>query len=279
MVRRVMELLQGIRIKNLLLLLLYHIIIYYKFFSQVNTTGFALLTLTVLLIAAAGNLENDLHDIFIDRYNRKKNYYHKPGRRIKKYLPYVFYVAGLISAAIFVSRLDMPGYMFYFIAIVVLLINYNTVLKKTPFIGNFVVSFLTALVVIQPVFFFPADIGVVKLLILIASLVFFINLNREIIKDIIDRKGDSLAGFQTLGVISVKTALQTVFFINVLIVILMAWLIFSLQNPWAKIYYTVLGIYLIYIMVHTARIRKFMWQIKKWYKWSILAGILGILFV
>jgi len=271
--------LQAVRWKNLLLLALYYGIIRYCFFPDVPGSTYALLLFSVLLIAAGGNLENDLKDIVPDRINRKNNFYHRLQHPLAKWLPYVFYIGGLISAWVFLSRIGRPGFMWYFVAVVILLINYNLVLKKTPLIGNFVISMLTAAVVMQPVFFFDTSPYVSRILILLGTSVFFTNLNREIVKDIADRKGDRLAGFQTLGVISVKTALQTVFAVQLLAAAVLMVLAFHIRPLTGKIYYGLLAAAYLYLLYYVSLRRKNIRTLKNVYKWLQLIGILGILTV
>jgi 4-hydroxybenzoate polyprenyltransferase len=75
---------------------------------------------------------------------------------------------------------------------------YSYQLKRKPFVGNVLISLLTAISVYLPAFL-PNQPN--RLLMTFALFAFFVSLIREIIKDIEDMKGDGLFGCQTLPLI------------------------------------------------------------------------------
>jgi len=268
---------QGVRWINLLLIALYYIVARYVFFFSVPLDQYLELAGATLLIAAGGNLENDLRDVLVDKANRKPNFFQSGINRKKAFLPYLLYVAGWVLGSRLGWQTGKPWAFFYFASVIILLVNYNIALKKMPLIGNFVVSFLTALSVFQPAFFFDLPAPAARRLVFLVVLVFLANLNREIIKDITDRKGDRLAGFQTLGVISVRTALQTAFAGNLLLTLTLAAYALFNRGPIGRMYFGLLAVATAATGWYLTRGRKNLALIKNIYKWIILAGIAGIM--
>ncbi|NPA42565.1 MAG: UbiA family prenyltransferase [Chlorobi bacterium] len=272
-VRRVV---QAARPANLALMALYYGVLYIKFFSDVPLPSYVLLMLTVLFLAAAGNLHNDLEDIPNDIINRKANLYVRERTKFIRLLPYWLYAAGLASGGAFALISGEPGRFFYFVAVAALLFFYNKALKKTPLIGNFTVSLLTALAVVQPLFFFPADHRKARFLFWLAMVMFLANLAREIVKDILDRKGDRLAGFRTLGVLSVHTAARTLFFVHLFLIAAVLMLATAAPGTFCRLWYAALAVFFAYLLRPLTAKRKSYAQLKNYYKWSMLAGILGL---
>jgi len=168
---------------------------------------------TVFLVFAGGNIVNDLFDIETDRVN-------KPSRpliamnfnlRHMFVLVFVFLISGIILSA-FISRTAFT------IALIsaVLLFLYSWSFKRLPFIGNLTISLLTGIL-----FIFGAEAGGdFTKGIFPAIFSFFMNLGREITKDIEDVDGDEYAGMKTMPILIGKT--KSFFIAAVVFVILIA---------------------------------------------------------
>lgn len=150
--------------------------------------------LSAAAIASAGNVLNDIVDLEIDRLNRP----HRPlpNGLVSRSVAGVF--AALLAGAgmLLAHGLGMAPFVFAG-AVLVLLAVYDVWLKRTPVLGNVVVSAVAAsclpyggLVAGDPV---PTYV--------VAGFAFLIHLAREILKDVEDRDGDRLAGARTLPVI------------------------------------------------------------------------------
>jgi geranylgeranylglycerol-phosphate geranylgeranyltransferase len=153
------------------------------------------------IVCAFGNVVNDIYDIEIDRINNPQR--PLPSGRAKKKV-------ALLMALIFLI-IALAGSFFLgvvpFIAVItalVLLFLYSAYLKKT-LAGNIVVA-LTAglsfvfggLVARNPACVIPFVFSI------------FIHLPREIVKDIIDMKGDKMTGATTLPVVAGITQSYTI---------------------------------------------------------------------
>jgi 4-hydroxybenzoate polyprenyltransferase len=154
-----------------------------------------LLSFSTVCIAAAGYIINDYFDIKIDIINKPERVvigrYLK--RRVAMTAHQMLNVMGCL-VGLYLSRwvflLDVLS--------VTLLWFYSTQFKKQPFIGNVVVSFLTALSLLVLAVYYRKN---VDLLLIYASFAFVITLVREIIKDMEDLRGDARFGCRTLPII------------------------------------------------------------------------------
>lgn len=154
-----------------------------------------LLSLSSVLIAAAGYIINDYYDVKIDLINKPHRVV--VGKVLKRRVAMAahtilnftgiglgFLLSWQIGAINFVSAL--------------LLWLYSNQLKRMPFIGNFVVAILTGLsIYIIEIFFRSGNLLVVAY----ALFAFVFTLIREIIKDMEDLKGDATFGCRTLPVV------------------------------------------------------------------------------
>ncbi len=204
--------------------------------STVKTTyteqiDYFLLVLSTLFIAAAGNVINDYFDIKSDQIN-------KPNKLIistyiSTHKAQVFYWILNILALLIGAYLSIHKHTFWYISIniatILLLFYYSYCLKKIFFIGNIVVAFLTSLVIILCGIYFNTlsnrnlnlfldNCNLILLnnvfihwkdilfknnnyLMILIYFSFFLNLCREIIKDIEDIKGDLLLNAKTIPII------------------------------------------------------------------------------
>ncbi len=267
---------KGIRLPNLLLILLFHFLVYIKFFNESDPHIFFLLAASVLVFMAGANLENDLKDLYADRMNRKTNFYHVYRAEFLKILPYVLYGLSLFGFYIFLYRIKMTSWILYFISITILMINYNHILKKMPFLGNFIISLLSMIVIIQLLIFFPASMEAARILVLLGFIIFFVTLNREMLKDLEDRKGDRRAGYYTLATLSPDKTFKIIFFQSVVTLILLSVLILHLQNTYSVLFYVGVFLFQLFILMNLFKLKKSVKTLKNLHKWLIFMGIAGI---
>lgn len=186
---------------------------------------FFLLIFSTILIAAAGNIINDYFDVKADRIN-------KPEKLIvskhinRKWAILSHWILNCIAFAIAIY-LSIRNNTFWYMFIHLLSINalwfYSLYFKRKPFIGNFIVAALTALVpILCGIHFyihneFPAvNVNEIsntfsfwmyhlmahgQYILILALFAFASNLAREIIKDIEDIEGDKLLNAKTLPIL------------------------------------------------------------------------------
>jgi len=216
-----------IRIGNLLIIALSLSLFYYLVLVPVhhntlhttllplNTTDFILFVLSVMLIAAAGNIINDYFDFELDRE-------YKPGRPLasgKFTLDFAMYLHGALAFA----GIGIGFYLgwsngkmqlgYIYIICTLLLYVYSSYLKKLPLVGNIVVAALSGFVFVLLLLFeanfltiisFDNAAYAMKILLwqvyFYGGFAFITSLAREIVKDIEDAEGDAAHDINTLAV-------------------------------------------------------------------------------
>jgi len=195
------------------------------FQSRNEEIDFFLLVFSTVLIAAAGNIINDYFDVKADRIN-------KPEKLIitkhinKKWAILSHWILNGVAfmIAIYLSvRNDSFWYVFIHLLSINALWFYSMYFKRRPFIGNFIVAILTALVpILCGIHFYthnefptvvvsnistPFSFWIFHLMshghfiLILALFAFASNLAREIIKDIEDVDGDKLLHAKTLPIL------------------------------------------------------------------------------
>ncbi len=183
-------------------------------FSFIQDAPFWATALTIAVIAAAGYWINDVYDFRIDRIN-------KPGKlvvnailSVKKVLTGYFLLNMgilLFSFSFLGVRWELYQITFINFLSVLLLFIYASYLKRVSVVGNLLISFLTALVILLAGYLYQINMGLIWTL----TFAFEITLIREITKDIQDIKGDLRFNLHTLpiqiGIKRTKWALQLVY--------------------------------------------------------------------
>lgn len=222
---------------------------------------FMILSLTTVLIAAAGYIINDYYDRDIDQIN-------KPGKvivgevlsvRLSLCL-YVLLNLTALGLSVYLSSLQrtivLAGIQLFCMALLWL---YAAVLKAKPVWGNLAVAMLTALTIVILMAYEPAMYSVVlrpsfhksvlSPLWLIGVYTFFAFMMtwiREIVKDMEDVKGDAAAGCQTLPiVVGVRVASRLVVVLGIVTVVaLLLSALLLMFSGWMM-----LSVYLIVVLV------------------------------
>lgn len=186
----------------------------------VSELYFFLLSLSTVMIAAAGYIINDYFDVRIDRINKPTNMIIDKGiKRRTAMLAHLFLNGLAIIIAFFVSyQLGLTSYVQLFIVCAVGLWFYSTDFKRQLLIGNFIVALFIALVPLlvgiyelqlaakQYNHFMQEPYGVnfkaiFNFIVGFSVLAFVINFIREILKDIEDVEGDRQYGCKTIPIV------------------------------------------------------------------------------
>lgn len=211
--------LKLVRLPNLLMIVVTQVLVKYFLFEPfgIDTTlghfDFALLVISMICLAAAGNIINDLHDTATDRINKPDKVV--IGKKISEKAAYNafiilniigvgigFYLSNLVGKPSFVALFILPSAFLYF---------YATQIKGTVLVGNLVVSIMVGMIIVMVGIFdlvpaiTPLNLTTQKVIFSIlidyAIFAFFINFLREMIKDQEDIQGDYNAGYNTLPVL------------------------------------------------------------------------------
>ncbi|MGE5944587.1 MAG: geranylgeranylglycerol-phosphate geranylgeranyltransferase, partial [Flavobacteriales bacterium] len=212
------NILNLIRWKNLLMIALMQLLIKYAFLEpygatiSLNTLGITLLIISTVCIAAAGNIINDINDVETDFINKPNKLI--IGKSISEKTAYnLFIILNVIGVGVgyyLSNSVGRSGFFSLFVIISVLLYVYSTYLKQLFLIGNLIISFLVALsIVIVGVFELIPNITeqnqtiqllYFKTILNYAYVAFILNVIREITKDVEDMEGDTKAGMNTLPI-------------------------------------------------------------------------------
>jgi len=194
---------QLVRLPNLFLIALSLILLRSLVLEQAQmpVTEFVAMLFGTIFIAAAGNILNDILDIEIDKIN-------KPNRVLignfisisTAWKAYFF----LNFIAIFLATwIGGRSIGFFFGIAILLLFFYSKYWKKQIFIGNLIVAFLCAWVLVE--FWWMERAGLTKywswILWAYIFFAFFSTLFREQIKDLEDIEGDRQEGCKTLPIV------------------------------------------------------------------------------
>ncbi len=273
-----------IRWKNLLIIGL--TLLALRYFSVSNyalsSALFGLLMLGNILIAAAGNIINDILDYNIDKINKPKQIiiHQKMPIRTAWFLYFgsniLAIFIGFWIANIFILSLFVVAILWLFL--------YSKYFKKMPLIGNLSIAFLCSLIILEFWWIEQSHINEKWQTILgfYAVFAFIATWIRELTKDFEDLKGDHLGGCQTLPIwwgkrkafFLLKTLLVGLFFI-----LLIEIYFFYQQDLTSAIVYSTIFLVLpillfIQLLNHTAYSK--LSQLLKYY---LLSGLILLFFV
>jgi 4-hydroxybenzoate polyprenyltransferase len=273
--------LKLIRWNNLLIIALTQYLVAYFLiklpdFQLFENWRFAFLVLSTVFIAAGGYIINDYFDVKIDQINKPEEVF--VGRAIKRRYALLFHQ---IFSGIGVSLSVFLGWKILIINILAvnILWFYASVFKKKPLVGNFIVASLTALSVSEIAIYLAPDQVIVYVYSLFA---FFINLIREIIKDIEDIKGDQMHGAKTLPIVlGIRKTKNVIYFLAVLFICTVLVLLLKIDKNNLWICFTFLFLLLIYLIyrLFLADRKKHFSDLSTLCKVILLLGVLSVVFV
>lgn len=266
------------RIWNLLIIALaqYFTVAYLVDSETIRNPRLFLLSVSTMLIAAAGYIINDYYDVKIDFINKPDRVV--VGRSITR--RYALFLHGIFSGmgiliGIYLSLWIGAVNLFS----VWLLWLYSNTLKRKPFIGNFAVAILTGLsILVVDALFYPHH----SLIWIYALFAFFMTLIREIVKDMEDLKGDNTFGCRTLPIVwGIRRTKGVIFGILLLFVTL----VLTLNRAYSQLplYYYILFLFiplslLAFWLLRADMKRDFTW-LSTFCKLILVLGIFSMAFV
>lgn len=235
-----------------------------------------LLVLSTVMITAAGYMINDYYDVKIDYVNRPDEVIIGKGikRRVVIFLHTIFNFSAIGLGYLVAPRIALTCFFAAF-----LLWLYSNRLKREPFIGNLSVAFLTGLSVYLIAMYYQKN----EILVLTyAIFAFFLNLIREIIKDIEDRDGDRKHGCRTLPiVIGFRKTKQVIFVVAICFVSAILIITFEINKAELFYYFGGLGLFFLWFMrkVYLADRKTHFSQLSTFAKLLMLVGTLSMGFL
>lgn len=215
----VIPFLRLIRYENLLMIILTQVLVKYFLFVpfgiavSLGHLDFSLLVLSMVSLAAAGNIINDIFDTATDAINKPEKLI--IGRQISEKSAYnwffTFNILGVGIGFYLSNLIGQPSFTILFILPSALLYLYATSLKRTILVGNIIISTMVAMIVVMVGIFdllptiTPKNQDTQKVIFSIlidyGIFAFLINLLREMVKDQEDVNGDHNAGIKTLPIV------------------------------------------------------------------------------
>jgi len=255
---------------------------------------FALGVLCSILLAAGGYIINDLYDLETDSMNKPERI--NIGKTVSEDLAWYLFMGSVVLAAILAyilaHEVELDNLWFIAPLASLLLYFYALDLKKRPLIGNVVVSLLTALPVLLVAVFDLLPAGSTEnadqvrqgfyVISAYAAFAFWLNLIREMIKDMEDRKGDNLVGYQTLAVLLPEKWMKSIVSILILACLVpVAWYaldLWQMGTQYSSALYLLIAVILplVYLMIMVQRSAE-SGDYKKASTWSKLIMLFGIL--
>jgi 4-hydroxybenzoate polyprenyltransferase len=235
-----------------------------------------LIIFSTMVIAAAGYMINDYYDVKIDYVNKPDEVI--IGRGMKRRVA-IFFHSVLNFIGIGVGLLVSPRVAVINFIAAFLLWLYSNSLKRQPFIGNFTVALLTgASIWLIGYYYQKAEL----LVLTYAIFAFFLNLIREIIKDIEDRNGDRRHGCRTLPIVlGFRNTKRIIFLIAFIFVISILVVTFKINNILLFYYFGILSILFIIFMykIYVADRKAHFSELSILSKLLMMAGIISMGFL
>ncbi|MEA1993931.1 MAG: UbiA family prenyltransferase [Euryarchaeota archaeon] len=147
-----------------------------------------------ILACAGGMVINDYFDYEIDKINREERVLPKKEMSLQTALIYAIFL--FLLACFMAYFVNLKAFLICLIAVVSMIL-YAYKLKRTCFVGNITVSFLTSLTFLYG----GAAVNKMEAVGLLFLCSFLASVSREIMKDIEDIKGDKTMGSVTVPIV------------------------------------------------------------------------------
>lgn len=295
--------LQFIRWKNVLILLLTLGLIKYVLFNSITINAtldnlhYGLLAISVVCIAIAGYIINDIYDVEADLVNKPDRVF--VSKKVSRNTAYTIFLfcnsIGLLTGMYLSYHVGHTSYFIIYLLTSLLLYQYAKDFKKRYVIGNLVIALVVLMSIVLPLAFdvLPAtdsynrgsQVKMFQIISVIALFGFFLTLAREIVKDMEDLPGDTKIGARTfanvLGVTKTRNILLLLGAVIFIGIVCIAFLMRG-QNLMLSVYLTVfVGIPLLYFMysMHGANDKMAYHRCSGLLKGIMLLGILATLFL
>lgn len=252
--------LKIIRVPNLFIVCFIQCVIYYGVlipnFSLANIDSifvnelFPLFVFVTMIIAASGNVINDILDVKIDKINKPQKWIVGNVISIKNawYYYYSIILLGFFLSFYIAIKINKIHFIFLYVFAVLFLFIYSRYLKKSFLSGNIFVSlFSSGVMGILLVFEsealsslqninYTSYLFVIQLISGFMVFSFFISMYRELVKDIEDMNGDKMFKAKTLPIVFGEKSAKFVagIFAVVLLIFLIYW--FNSDINYNKIY-------------------------------------------
>lgn len=272
---------------------------HYNIQQTLGQGWFFLLSLSTVLVAAAGNIINDYFDINIDLVNKPDKVIIDRiiNRRWAIAWHTILNVIGILMGFVVAWKVGYPFIGFTQVCCSGLLWFYSTAYKRQLIIGNVVISFLTALSVLIVGFYepqlyreitplnAPAVYLLLRIILLYGAFAFLISMIRELVKDLEDVEGDNRLGCRTLPIVyGINASKDITFVFTGLLIALILFVQYQMIGLGWYFSTSYLSLFVqIPLVWMCMRLKKAVspkayHRLSRMIKWIMLAGILSMLF-
>lgn len=301
-----------IRWPNLVFIVVTQFLFFYSILLPFNTIGgvfffdtrsLVLLTISSVLIAAAGYIINDYFDLNIDRVNKPDKLVVE--KIIKRRWAIVWHIVLSVTGILLGFFIDIKERTYWIglanLLCVLLLFGYSVSLKKKFLAGNVLISLLTAwvIIVVFMCYYFKSfyhQFGeyqnltsyinrFIKLSFVYSGFAFIISLVREVIKDMEDMEGDAKYGCKTMpivwGIPASKVFVAVWLIVLIGAIVILQFYALHLHWWWSVVYSVItLILPLLWILrkLYKAQVAADYHMLSTAVKMVMLAGILSMLF-
>lgn len=244
--------------------------------SWANTISLCILSVSTLMLAAAGYIINDYYDIKVDLINRPDAVVvgKQVSRREAIMWHFIFTSVGLAIAAILSLKMGT-----LVLGLNVLLWYYSNSLKRKPIAGNAIIAFLSGMSIWIVGFLFDDYSLELYVYAIFACFVAFL---RQIIKDITDLKGDLHFGAKTLPIaLGIRKTKIIIFTLTSCFYAVTLYLLTKLNNDWLFLFFGVMlvPIVLFSYKLYWADTNSAYMRLRAYSKWILVAGLLSMILV
>ncbi|MFM7711008.1 MAG: geranylgeranylglycerol-phosphate geranylgeranyltransferase [Ferruginibacter sp.] len=299
---------QIIRWQNLVFIALTQFVYFFALIGErsmpelvtVSSLWMGCLIVASVCIAAGGYAINDYFDVWIDHVNKPDRVVvdNVIRRRTVMLLHLLLSTTGLSLSFLVSYQTGIWSIGLGNLAVVFLLWLYSTTFKKQLLIGNLIISFMTAWVLIVGYllvggrFIYSGDLwsaetaGLLKKTMLYAGFAFSTTLIREVVKDLEDVAGDSKFGCKTMPIVwgfpVSKMFVAIWIFISAAMLLMLQLLAWNDGWRWSVFYsvvFLITPMLFLLVDVKKANTPSDFARLSLRMKWIMLAGILSMLLV
>lgn len=295
-----MKYLKLIRLQNLIVMALIQYLLRFSLliptYGKANVLGdlhFALLVLSMILIAAGGYVINDYFDIRVDtqNFNNEVLIGRSIKRRVALMLHILFTVTGVILGFYIAYKVHMIALGAIMLIASYMLWDYSLRLKRKFFVGNFIIAKLSSIFVfalaafeVLPKYHLETSSNTLILLCIYAVFAFVCSFMHEIIKDLRGIEGDTKFKIKTLptvwGISKTKEFVKWLSILTAFMVIVVA--LYEFNTQFLALTYALLflivPLFLLNIWIYKAKKSNDYDRISKLNKFIIFAGIISLCF-
>lgn len=233
-------------------------------------TQLLLVSAAAAILLSAGNAINDYCDYDIDRVNRPQR--PLPSGRVRRASALYFAIV-LTIIGVWLGTLINRNATGFAILVSIALWGYAFWLKRTPFVGNLVVSGLTGLTFIAG----GVAIDSVQGTLVPAIFAFLFTTAREIVKDLEDTEGDLKNGIKTLATLNPRIAVWTAISFMAFVILFSPIPYLFRWYSWHYLIIVLIGVDLVLVALAIRLAqdasKESCASIQHWMKWDIFVGL------